>query len=267
MDQRIEALLQEARYKNAFPPPERVSDIKSSMSLSGNLNSGACMTEIAEAYYECTEAVLEQFAKNLLSNCGELNIKSDSEIHAAVQEAIGKIFPEASGSLAQDVRAFKVDLKNLAMRTFEERLPRLRDHINRMVTLRGLNTEHASTAIQISGGQIGNLVVGSVNQSQLNAAVHQIVNQGGPEADAARLVQGLIDAIGRMDEAQKSQQAELYDLVKGLLHQIRLPKEERSPSTIKVIYEHLIKVANVSSEVTQLIQQNLPQVLAALGLG
>ena len=114
--------------------------------------------------------------------------------------------------------------------------------------------------IQITGNQIGNLVLGSVNRSELTATVTEIVKQGGTEAELGRAVHGLIEVIGRMDDNKKVEQAELFDLVKGLLQQIKLPKQERSRSTIKVIWDRVVEVSRVSAEVAQLVQRVLPMI-------
>ena len=121
------------------------------------------------------------------------------------------------------------------------------------------------SAVQVSGGQIGNLIIGSVNQSELNATVTNVIKQGGNEAELGRTIQNLIGVIGKLDESHKSEQAELFDLLKGFLKQIELSKEKRSPSVIKLIWERVVQLSQVSHEVEHVVQTILPMLLALLG--
>lgn len=45
----------------------------------------------------------------------------------------------------------------------------------------------------------------------------------------------MIEVVGKLDVNKKAEHAELFDLVKGLLQQIELPRQARSPSTIRAI--------------------------------
>lgn len=53
------------------------------------------------------------------------------------------------------------------------------------------------SSVQISESQIGNLVLGSVNQSELTATVTEIVKQGGTEAELGKALQGMIEVVGK----------------------------------------------------------------------
>ncbi len=121
------------------------------------------------------------------------------------------------------------------------------------------------SSIQVFGGQIGNLIVGPVNQSELTATVANVIKQGGNEAELGRTIQNLIDVIGKLDENHKTEQAELFDLLKGFLKQIELSKEKRSPSVIKLIWERVVQLSQVSHEVEQVVQTILPMLPALLG--
>ena len=130
--------------------------------------------------------------------------------------------------------------------------------------LKDLEFGDTTSSIQITGSPIGNLVLGSVNKSELTATVTEIVKQGSTEAELGNAIQSLIEVIGKMNTNHKTEQAELFDLLKGLLHQIKLPKQEQSRSTIKIIWDRVVLVSQVSNEVVQVVGKVLPSILALL---
>ena len=74
----------------------------------------------------------------------------------------------------------------------------------------------------------------------------------------------MVEVVGRMDANNKAEQAELFDLLKGLFQRIKLPKQERSRSTIKAIWDRVVEVSQISNEVTQIVHAVLPMIPALL---
>ena len=74
----------------------------------------------------------------------------------------------------------------------------------------------------------------------------------------------MIEVVGRMEANNKAEQAEIFDLLRGLLQQLKLPKQERSRSTIKAIWDRVIEVSQISNEVTQIVQIIIPMIPALL---
>ena len=91
-----------------------------------------------------------------------------------------------------------------------------------------------------------------------------MVKHGGAEAELEKALQSMIGVVGKMDSSLKAEQAQLFDLLKGLLQQINLPKQERSRSAIKAIWDRVVEVSQVSNEVTQIAQTVLPMIPASL---
>jgi len=92
-----------------------------------------------------------------------------------------------------------------------------------------------------------------------------MVRKGGTEAELGKALQSLIEVVGKMPADRKTEQAELFDLLKGLLQQVKLPEQDRSRSTIKVIWDRVLEVSQVSSDVAQVVQTILPAISALLG--
>lgn len=75
----------------------------------------------------------------------------------------------------------------------------------------------------------------------------------------------MVEVVGKITADRKAEQAELFDLLKGLLQQVKLPKQDRSRSTIKVIWDRVLEISQVSSDVAQVAQTILPMISALLG--
>lgn len=101
---------------------------------------------------------------------------------------------------------------------------------------------------------VGNIVMGSVSDSKLTATIAEIVNQGGNQKDMGVAIQNLLAVVGQMDMQHKAEQAELLDLIRALLYQVKLPKEERNATTIKLIWDRVVQVSQVSNAVVHVVQ-------------
>jgi hypothetical protein len=209
---------------------------------------------------ESASAVLEDFTEVVLRNRATVGLTSENEISDVFCEAFKNVTNEARGCALSELindDAFK----RWILQVCDERLPPLLEHLNRKVRLKDLDLGGTMSSVQITGSHIGNLVLGSVNQSELTATVTEMVKQGGTEAELGKALQSMVEVVGRMDANNKAEQAELFDLLKGLLQQIKLPKQERSRSTIKAIWDRVVEVSQVNNEVTQLVQTMLPIIL------
>ena len=261
MEQKFQDILSTSKYEKKFPPRENVTQIKSMLAMQGIFQSGTAVKQITEAYIENAVSVLEDFAEIVLKNRASLNLYTENEILGILNEAFNTVTTEARGCAASEFG--DEGFRNLVLTLFNEKSSPILEHLQRKVRLKELDFGGPKSSIQITGSQIGNLVLGSVNQSELTATVTDIVKQGGTEAELGRAIQSLIEVIGKMDANHKSEQAELFDLLKGLLHQIKLPKQERSRSAIKAIWDRVVQVSQVSSEVAQIVEKVLP-ILPAL---
>lgn len=262
MEQPILDILNTSKYKHKFPPRQNVGQIKSDLAGKGNLRSGAAIRLITETYSSSAESVLDEFTENVLRNVSLLGLDSQDKILELINKAFSSVIDEARGCALSEFPT--EDFKKLALDHFNEKAPPILEQLQRKVRLKDLNLGGNMSSIQITGSQIGNLVLGSVNQSELIATVGEIVKQGGTEAELGNALHSMIEVVGKMAATTKTEQAELFDLLKGLLQQIKLPKQERSRSTIKAIWDRVVEVSQISHEVTQIVQTVLPLIPALL---
>jgi len=262
MDQMILDILRASKHKYKFPPRDKVVQIRSKSAMVGNSQSGSQMRQIIETYSTSAETVLEEFTENVLRNLSRLRLNSQDRISEIIGEAFANVTIEARGCALSE---FNDEVsKKVALRLFSENISPILEHLQRKVRLKDFDLGGTMSSVQITGNQIGNLVLGSVNQSELTARVTEIVKQGGTEAELGRALQSMIEIVGKIDADNKAEQAELFDLLMGLLQQIKLPKQERSRSTIKVIWDRIVEVSQISNEVTQIVQTVLPMIPALL---
>lgn len=263
-DRMIRDLLDDTKYKMGFPPRERVAAVRQDLVQRGLGTSGVAIGQIAHVYHETIEAVLDEFTKIVIKNADTLSL-TEEEITAKAFNAIDTIFREARSYIANDF-SWSDEYQETAISTLENKREMISEHLKRIISLRGLDREVSAASVQVTGGQIGTLVIGPVNQSQLTASIKQIIQQGGEKAGVGRIIESLLEIIKRMEDEHKTEQAELYDLARGLASQIQLPKEERSPSTIRCIWDRIRKVGGVSAEVIEFVNDNFPLLLRLLGL-
>lgn len=262
MDQIILDILKASKHKNKFPPRDDVAQIKTKLAMTGNSQGGYAIKQITEAYIASAESVLEEFTENVLRNLSRLGLNSQDRMLEIIGEAFANVTIEARGCALSEFN--DEGFRKLALNLLSEKTSPILEHLQRKVRLKDLDLGGTMSSVQITGSQIGNLVLGSVNQSELTARVTEIVKQGGTEAELGQALQRMIEIVGKMDANNKAEQAELFDLLKGLLQQIKLPKQERSRSTIKAIWDRVVEVSQISNEVTQIVQTVLPMIPALL---
>jgi hypothetical protein len=215
------------------------------------------------AYIESASSLLGQFANIALRNKVSL-LLSDDDVEKAVADACLTVMSEARDGILSDYPV--ENLRNLLTTEFDSKSAPLLEHLQRTVRLRGIDLGGSMPSVQISDSQIGNLVLGSsVNESQLKASIKEIVKQGGIEPEVVRAIEKIVQVIAQINDAHKAERAELYDLLKGLLQQINLPQKDRSPSTIRVVWERFVQVSQVSAEVVKAIESVLPLISGLLG--
>lgn len=260
MNQKFIDILDASRHKHKFPPRDKARAIKLSFNAKGVLQSSMAAIAITNAYIDSASAVLEDFTEIVLKNRATVGLTSEKEISDVFFEAFQNVTNEARGCALSELDGFQ----RWILQVCNERLPPLLDHLNRKVRLKDLDLGGTMSLVHITGSQIGNLVLGSVNQSELTATVTDMVKHGGAEAELGKALQSMIGVVGKMDSSLKAEQAQLFDLLKGLLQQINLPKQERSRSAIKAIWDRVVEVSQVSNEVTQIAQTVLPMIPALL---
>lgn len=181
MDQMILDILQTSKHKHKFPPRDSIVQIKSKLAMTGNSRSGAAIKQITEAYSSSAESVLEEFTENVLRNLSSLGLNSQHRILEIVSEASTNVIVEARGCALSEFP--DENFKQLALNHFTEKSSPILEHLQRKVRLKDLDLGGTMSSVQITGSQIGNLVLGSVTQSELTATVTEIAKQGGTEAE------------------------------------------------------------------------------------
>lgn len=169
MDATIVDLLKSAKYKHKFPPRHRMLQIKSDLVAKGLLHSGAAITLITETYSESgAEAVLDDFVETVIQNRSSLSLESEEVLLNLVADAFTNVIVEARGCALSEF-ASNDRFKQLALNHFNEKVSPILEHLQRKVRLKELDLGGKMSPFQITGSQIGNLVLGSVNQSELTA--------------------------------------------------------------------------------------------------
>ncbi|MGE0471002.1 MAG: hypothetical protein AB7L09_26480 [Nitrospira sp.] len=264
MNDKLLDLLNHFKHQQGFPPREKTLVLKQQFNDRGILTSSIAATEITKAYIESATAVLENFSEAVLRNKAALGLLSEDEVSGVFQEAFDTI-SKAARSNALGEFSNRNDLSRWIEQTCDQKFPPLLEQLQRKVRLRDMDFGGMMNPVQITDSQIGNLVLGSVNQSELTATANTMVKNGGAEAELGKAIRSLIEVVGKMTADRKPEQAELFDLLKGLLQQVKLPEQDRSRSTIKVIWDRVREVSQVSSEVAQAVQTILPSISALLG--
>ena len=263
MEQNILDVLNTSKYKHKFPPRENIKLNKSELAAKGLLHSGAAIKLIVQTYTSNAEIVLNEFTEILLQNLSRLGLNSQQETLEVIDKACNEVLDESRDCTLNEFQ--NENMRTLALDHFNTICSPILAQLQRKVRLKDLDLGGKMSSVQIFGGQIGSLIVGSVNQSELTSTVANVIKQGGNEGELGRAIQDLIGVIGKLDERHKSEQAELFDLLKGFLKQIELSKDKRSPSVIKLIWERIVQLSQVSHEVEQVVQAILPMLPALLG--
>lgn len=259
MNQQLLDILNLLKHKHTFPPRDNIRRIELLQRASQNSMATIALTKV---YIESASAVLDEFAEVIIRNRASVGL-ADNEISEALHEAFTSVTNEARGCALSDIHSD--GFKRYVLEECESKLPPLLENLQRKVRLKDLDLGNNMSSVQVFGGQIGNLIVGSVNQTELTATVAHVIKQGGSEAELGRAIQNLIGVIGKLDESHKSQQNELFDLLNGFLKQIDLSKENRSPSVIKLIWDRIVQLSQVSQEVERVVQTILPMLPALFG--
>jgi len=258
MNQQLLDILNNSKYKHKFPPRDQAFQIKIREGVSPNSRGAVNVTKF---YIESASAVLEDFAETILRNRKTANITSESEVCQVFLEAFNIVSTETRSCALGEFN--DGSFERWILEECGSKFPPLLEHLKRKVRLMDLHQENTLSSVQITGGQIGNLIIGSVSQSELTATVAHIIEQG--EAELGQAIQSLIGAIEKLDENYKSERELLLDLVKGFTQQIELPKKKRSPSAIQAIWDRIVQVSTVSGDLAQVVQTILPMIPAFLG--
>ncbi len=263
MEQPILDILSTSKYQHKFPPREKVHQLKSDLAARGILLSGTAIKLITETYCSRAESVLNEFTEHVLRNRSALGLNSQDTILEAIGEAFTNVIVESRGCAISEFPT--EEFKKLVLDHFNKTSAPILEHLQRKARQKDLDLGGKTSSIQITGSQIGNLVLGSVNQSELRATVAEIIKEGGTGAELGKALQSMVEVVGKITADRKAEQAELFDLLKGLLQQVKLPKQDRSRSTIKVIWDRVLEISQVSSDVAQVAQTILPMISALLG--
>jgi hypothetical protein len=95
-------LLEEIKYKRAFPPRTRATVIKNNLASRGLGSSGALVEQVAGVYLETVEAILDDFAETVLSKGSALGSSGERELRAVISDAHQQLFAEARGCLLDE---------------------------------------------------------------------------------------------------------------------------------------------------------------------
>lgn len=211
------------------------------------------------------ESILDEYTGHVFKNLSGLDLNSDDEILSAINKALDVLSIEARGALAKQFSGRWTDRKEMAMQALDEHLPKIKDKLQLKIKTRHLDLgEPRMPHISIKDSKNVSVVV-----SSLNTSISQIIQRGGSDEEAGRIIQEFVEMVDNLKDRAKEQQ-DLLQLTRGLLKELQLPKEERNESTIRAILERVKTVGSTVTgavDIIQFVNEKLPYLLSLLGLG
>lgn len=266
-DLSLKHLLHAIKDEAGFPPSNFYDALLRSPQKPRNIARGDVPGFTGCYCLHLVKEVLSKFAEQVLKNGMRLGLTSEIEIQGVVNDAVQEIFLEARGLLAKEFTGQWEDDKQKAMSALDEGRGELAQQLHRKIKLRHLDLEDAPMAsVRISGSHnVNNIVLGSVGTS-----IQNLIAKGGPEQEAARFIDQLVNIVKELDARHQKEQTDLLNLVKGLTSEIEKKAEERNPSVIWAVLERIKTVGSAISTATALhkfIAETLPQLARLLGIG
>jgi hypothetical protein len=268
-DSLISDLLMETKSRKAYPPQKFGEAFLTSPARSKAI--GLTMQAVPEhAGQYCLgllNEVLEEFVEALLHNPAAFGLNSKSELEGAVLKNVESEFTSARGRLVQEFQMMNEGrAKFEAMSTLDEGHGKVIDNLCRKIRLHATkNFPVQAPSIQVTGSQNVNIVLGSVNTS-----IQNLIAKGGPEKEAAKLIDELVNIVKELDAKHEKEKADLLNLAQGLAKEIEKEAEHRNPSVMSAVLDRIRTVGSAISTATALhkfITELLPQLAHLLGIG
>ncbi|OQW34055.1 MAG: hypothetical protein A4E19_18760 [Nitrospira sp. SG-bin1] len=263
----LEYLLHATKDELRYPPSNFYEALLESPQRPRNITRGDVPEITGRHCLYLVREVLSKFVDRILKNSRKLGLTSEIEIQGVVNNAIQEMFLEARGLLAREFSGQWEQDKQVVMLALDNGRGELEQQLHRKIKVRHLDLEEAPMAsIRISGSHnVNNIVLGSVGTS-----IQNLIARGGPEQEAARLIDELVLAVKELDEKHQKKQTDLLNLVNGLIKEIEKEAEERNPSVMEAILDRIKSVGSAMSTATALhkfIAETLPQLARLLGIG
>ena len=137
---------------------------------------------IGERYVELIEETTNGFAQQLIRKGKDFGINDDVEQMDTATRAVQQLYSEARSDI-QSHPNWDATLKQLIIDALYESQAGLTDRLARTIRLGELAFDDESHGSQIQfaqiiGSQVGNLIQGSVKQSQISTSLTQLGQQG-----------------------------------------------------------------------------------------
>lgn len=264
----ISDLLTEIKSRNGYPPQSFAQAFLTSPTRSKTL--ALTMRNVPEhAGRYCLgllNEILKEFTEMLLMNPTVFGLSTDTELRDVVFRSVEAEFISARGRLAQEFQTTNEGKAKIeAMSALDEGHGTVVEDLRRKIRLRATKTSSAQNlSIQITDSQNINVVLGSVNTS-----IQNLIDKGGAEKTAARLIQDLVDTIKDLEEKHEKEKRTLLKLAEGLAKEIEKEPETRNPSVMQAILDRIKTVGSTVSTAVALhkfITEVFPQLARLLGI-
>jgi hypothetical protein len=134
----VKGLLDEIKYRRRYPPREKAAQMRNELATRGLGSSGALAQQIAEAYGESVETILDDFLGELVAKAAALGL-GGADLHGVMAAAHEHIFNEARGIMLDEFKGGKAEYGKLAMGILDDRRGPIWAHLERTLELRKLD--------------------------------------------------------------------------------------------------------------------------------
>jgi hypothetical protein len=256
-------LLDLLKKKYNFPPVKPMEAFLNSTPKPRNLTQLAIPAGTAQYCVREIKSILDEYTNTVFRNLVELGLHTDIEIDEALSDALEVLSTETRDTLVKQFNGGSADRVSPVLSVLDKSISELNDELQLRIKLRHLNLGDHMPYINIQDSNNISVVV-----SSLNTSINQIIQHGGQDAEAGRILQEFVGLLGGIKDQAKEQQ-ELLALTRGLLKELQEPKEERNQSTMRAILEKIKAVGLTvkgAVDVLQFVNDKLPQLLILLGL-
>lgn len=252
------------KKEHNFPPLKPLDEFLNSSPKPRNLTQISIPPRTAQYCAQLIKSIFQEYTDKVFCNLRLLELQSDADVHEALNSALKVLFTEASEALEKQFTGGSMDRVKLALPVLDQELQGMQEELQLRIRTRHLQKGDRMPSITIQDSKNINLVV-----SSLNTSINQIIQHGGPDAEAGRLLQEFVEMVGEIKDHAKEQK-ELLDLARGLLKELQEPKEERNETTMKVFLEKIKAVGSTvtgAADILQFVTDKIPRLLSLLNLG
>jgi hypothetical protein len=259
----LKHLLELLKKKYNFPPVKPMEAFFNSTPKPRNLTQLNIPVGTAEYCVRQIKSILDEYTNTVFRNLVGLGLQTDNEIDEAFRDALEVLSTETRDALVKQFDGGSADRVNPALSALDKNISELNDELQLRIKLRHLNLGDHMPYTNIQDSNNISVVV-----SSLNTSINQIIQHGGPDAEAGRILQEFVGLLGGIKDQAKEQQ-ELLALTRGLLKELQEPTEERNQSTMRAVLERIKAVGLTvkgAADILQFVNERLPQLLLLLGL-